>query len=119
MIAPEFWFWNNKFRVGGVFLGIAFHVLTFTWLMNSSAPEAAGYRFLFSWYFVSFILGLPWSLIAFFIPGGDVFVFAAAVCFNGYLVGWPIDALVNHQRRRRNSRIIESYLRATPRSLAS
>ena len=119
MIAPEFWLWNNKFRIGGVFLGVAFHVLTVLWLMNSTAPELAGYRFMFSWYLVSLILGLPWSLIAIMIPGGDVVGLAAAVCLNGYLIGWPIDALVNFQRRQRQTRMIERYLSAIPNSSAT
>ena len=117
MIA-EFWFWNNKFRVAGVLLGVAFHVAMFAWAMSETNAQAGGYRWLFTWYMPSIVLGLPWSLPALFgdllIPGGSVLGLALAVCLNGYLLGWPLDAVANHARRNRRKQMIDAYLNATP-----
>lgn len=118
---PEFWFWNNKFRMSGVLLGMAYHVAMFAMLIWAENPEVSGYRWLFSWYMPSVALGLPWSIPVLFlgalIPGVSVLGLAAAVCLNGYLIGWPLDAIFNHQRRQRRRRILQSYLQtpaATP-----
>jgi hypothetical protein len=45
------------------------------------------------------------------IPGGSVLGVMAAVCLNGYLVGGPIETIVNYPRRRRQSATIAGYLR--------
>ena len=115
---PDFWFWNNKFRVAGVLLGVAFHAVMFAAAANAADAHVGGYRWLFTWYMPAMVLGFPWSIAALFmdvlIPSGSVLGLIVAVCLNGYLLGWPVDAIVNHSRRNRQSQRIESYLRATP-----
>ena len=115
---PEIWIWNHKSRVTGLLLGVAFHVAMFAWAVNESNAQVGGYRWLFTWYMPAMVLGFPWSIPAMFldvlVPSGSVLGLIVAVCFNGYLLGWPVDAIANHTRRQRQSRIIESYLRTTP-----
>ncbi len=57
---------------------------------------------------------LPWSIPALFlgllIPGGSVLGLLLAVCLNGYLLGWPIDAVANQSRPDRRKRWFESQL---------
>lgn len=115
---PDFWLWNNKFRVGGILLAVSFHVVMFTLIFTVPRIGAEGYGFIFYWYMPSIFLGLPWSLLGMFlevlIPSGSVFGVMASVCLNGYLIGWPIDAMVNHNRRKRQARIVDAYLNAAP-----
>ena len=109
---------DRKFRIAGVLLGIAFHVAMFAAAANASDALTGGYRWLFTWYMPAIVLGFPWSVPSLFlgtlIPGGSVLGLMVSVCFNGYLLGWPLDAIANEARRKRQRRIIEGYLNATP-----
>ena len=96
---------SYHFRGWGVLLGLAFHLAMFAWAFTSENALAGGYRFLFTWYLPSIILGLPWSIPAMFldafVPDLGILGLAAAVCCNGYLLGWLLDAIINHGRRTR------------------
>lgn len=103
---------SHMFRLCGVLLGVVFHLAMFALAFTSGNAQAGGYRFLLLWYMPCIVLGLPWSIPAMFadafVPGLGLIGLAAAVCFNGYLIGWVLDAIVNHSRSAQQRQVLAS-----------
>lgn len=93
------------YRFLGVALTVVFHLFMIVCMLASEDLDS--HRVVAAWHLLTIVLGLPWSVAAIFIapftPGLDWLFLAAAVSFNGYLLGWLIDVIFDigsHGQRR-------------------
>ncbi|MGI9457137.1 MAG: hypothetical protein ACR2NU_11295 [Aeoliella sp.] len=99
--------WQHKFRTAGVTLAVLFHVVVLVAVFNVPELHKGGFGFMLYWYMPAIFFGLPWSFVAMFVPAElfSLLGIAGAVCLNGYLIGWVLDALANNvptvRRKRR------------------